>query len=148
MEFNKLIKENTIELNMIAKDKDTIINKMIELLVKDGVITDKNKFREDIYYRESLSNTGIGFGIAIPHAKSKFVKEPRIAVGVIKEGVDYGSIDGKSVNIIFMIAVNDSQSDLHLRALANLSRKLIHEEFRNKILNAKSKLEILNVILA
>lgn len=148
MEFNKLIKENTIELNIIAKDKEAIINEMIELLVKDGVITDKDKFREDIYYRESLSNTGIGFGIAIPHAKSKFVKEPRIAVGVIKEGVDYGSIDGNPVNIIFMIAVNDSQNDLHLRALANLSRKLMHEEFRNKILNAKLKSEIINVILS
>lgn len=148
MEFNKLINENTIELNIIGKDKDAIINEMIELLAKDRVIKDKDKFRKDIYNRESLSNTGIGFGIAIPHAKSKFVKEPRIAVGVIKEGVDYGSIDGNPVNIIFMIAVNDSQSDLHLRALASLSRKLIHEEFRNKILNANSKSEILNVILS
>lgn len=147
MELNNLITENTIELNITVKDKEAIIDKMISILDNDGVIIDKKKFKEDIYHREYLSNTGIGFGIAIPHAKSKFVKEPKIAVGIIKDGVEYGSIDEKPVNIIFMIAVNDSQSDLHLRALANLSRKLMHEEFRNKLLNSKSKSEILNVIL-
>ncbi|NMM64270.1 PTS transporter subunit EIIA [Clostridium sp. P21] len=146
MELNKLITENTIELNITAKDKEDLIDKMIDVLVKDGVILDRDKFKEDIYHRESLSNTGIGFGIAIPHSKSTAVKEPRIALGVIKNGVDYDSIDGEPVNLIFMIAVNDSQSDLHLQALANLSRKLMHEEFRNNILNAKSKSEILEII--
>lgn len=146
MELNKLITENTIELNVVSKDKNTLIDKMIDVLAKDGIIINKEKFRDDIYSREALSNTGIGFGIAIPHAKSTYVKEPRIAVGVIKEGVDYDSIDGEKVNMIFMIAVNNEQSDLHLQALANLSRKLMHEDFRNKILNAKSKLDILNLI--
>ncbi|MBA5851553.1 PTS sugar transporter subunit IIA [Clostridium sp. cel8] len=146
MELNKLITENTIELNISAKDKDDLIDKMIDVLVKDGVILNKSDFKKDIYHRESLSNTGIGFGIAIPHAKSTSVKEPRIALGIIKDGVDYDSIDGKPVKLIFMIAVNDSQSDLHLQALASISRKLMHEDFRNKIINAKSKSEILEII--
>lgn len=146
MELNELITESTIELDVVAKDKEDLINKMIDVLVKDGAVLDEDKFKADIYHRESLSNTGIGFGIAIPHAKSIAVKEPRIAVGVLKDNVDYDSIDGEPVNMIFMIAVNDMQSDLHLKALANLSRKLMHEDFRGKILNAKSKSEILEII--
>ena len=134
MKLNELIKESTIKLNV-----------MIDVLENDGVIKDRNKFKEDILKREDLSNTGIGFGIAIPHAKSTEVNEPRIAVGIVKPGIDYGSIDGKDINMIFMIAVNDDQSDLHLKALANLSRRLIHEDFRNDLLNAESKEEILEM---
>lgn len=146
MEIKELIKDSTIKLELDAKDKNSVLDEMIGLLVDDGVVTDKNKFKEDILSREALSNTGIGFGIAIPHAKSKAVKEPRIAIGITKNGIDYGSIDGQDINMVFMIAVNDEQSDLHLKALANLSRKLIHEEFRESILNAKSKKEIIDIL--
>ena len=145
MKLNELIKESTIKLNVTATDKNSIIDEMIDVLENDGIIRDRNKFKEDILKREALSNTGIGFGIAIPHAKSTEVNEPRIAVGIVKPGIDYGSIDGKDINMIFMIAVNDDQNDLHLKALANLSRRLIHEDFRNDLLNAKSKEEILEM---
>ncbi|MBT9831481.1 PTS sugar transporter subunit IIA [Clostridium baratii] len=145
MKLNELIKESTIKLNVTATDKNSIIDEMIDVLENDGIIRDRNKFKEDILKREALSNTGIGFGIAIPHAKSTEVNEPRIAVGIVKPGIDYGSIDGKDINMIFMIAVNDDQSDLHLKALANLSRRLIHEDFRNDLLNAESKEEILEM---
>ena len=146
MELKELIKESTIKLELESRDKDSVLNEMIKLLVDDNVVTNIKKFKKDILARESLSNTGIGFGIAIPHAKSKAVKEPRIAIGLTKKGLDYGSIDGQDVNMVFMIAVNDEQSDLHLRALANLSRKLMHEEFRENILNAKSKKEIIDIL--
>ncbi|MEG1483482.1 PTS sugar transporter subunit IIA [Clostridium sp.] len=145
MKLNELIKESTIRLNVTATDKNAVIDEMIDILENDGVIRDRNKFKEDILKREALSNTGIGFEIAIPHAKSIEVKEPRIAVGILKDSIDYGSIDGKNIVMIFMIAVNDDQNDLHLKALANLSRKLIHEEFRNDLLNATSKEEILEL---
>ncbi|WP_217077494.1 PTS sugar transporter subunit IIA [Clostridium baratii] len=145
MKLNELIKESTIKLNVTATDKNSIIDEMIDVLENDGIIRDRNKFKEDILKREALSNTGIGFGIAIPHAKSTEVNEPRIAVGIVKPGIDYGSIDGKDINMIFMIAVNDDQNDLHLKALANLSRRLIHEDFRNDLLNAESKEEILEM---
>ena len=145
MKLNELIKESTIKLNVTATDKNSIIDEMIDVLENDGIIRDRNKFKEDILKREALSNTGIGFGIAIPHAKSTEVNEPRIAVGIVKPGIDYGSIDGKDINMIFMIAVNHDQSDLHLKALANLSRRLIHEDFRNDLLNAESKEEILEM---
>ena len=146
MELKELIKESTIKLELESRDKDSVLDEMIKLLVDDNVVTNIKKFKKDILARESLSNTGIGFGIAIPHAKSKAVKEPRIAIGLTKKGLDYGSIDGQDVNMVFMIAVNDEQSDLHLRALANLSRKLMHEEFRESILNAKTKKEIIDIL--
>lgn len=146
MELKELIKESTIKLELESRDKDSVLDEMIKLLVDDNVVTNIKKFKKDILARESLSNTGIGFGIAIPHAKSKAVKEPRIAIGLTKKGVNYGSIDGQDVNMVFMIAVNEEQSDLHLRALANLSRKLMHEEFRESILNAKTKKEIIDIL--
>ncbi|GAA0086166.1 PTS sugar transporter subunit IIA [Clostridium sp. CTA-7] len=146
MELKDLIKESTIKLELVSTDKNSVLDEMIELLEDDKVVTDKNKFKEDILAREELSNTGIGFEIAIPHAKSKAVKEPRIAIGLAKNGIDYGSIDGQDIKMIFMIAVNEEQSDLHLRALANLSRKLMHTEFREGILNCKSKKEIIDML--
>lgn len=146
MELKDLIKESTIKLKLVSTDKNSVLDEMIELLEDDKVVTDKNKFKEDILAREELSNTGIGFEIAIPHAKSKAVKEARIAIGLAKNGIDYGSIDGQDIKMIFMIAVNEEQSDLHLRALANLSRKLMHEEFREGILNCKSKNEIIDML--
>lgn len=145
MELNKLIKESTIKLSLDSTDKNSVIDEMIDILDKDGVLKDKAKFKEDILKREALNNTGIGFEIAIPHAKSVEVKEPRIAIGITKSEINYGSIDGKDIKIIFMIAVNDEQSDLHLKALANISRKLMHEDFRNNLLNATSKEAVLEM---
>ncbi|WP_373205157.1 PTS sugar transporter subunit IIA [Clostridium tertium] len=146
MELKDLIKESTIKLQLDAKDKNSVLDEMIKLLVDDNVVTDKNKFKEDILAREELSNTGIGFEIAIPHAKSKAVKEARIAIGITNNGIDYGSIDGQDIKMIFMIAVSEDQSDLHLKALANLSRKLMHDEFRESILNAKTEKEIIDML--
>lgn len=146
MELKDLIKESTIKLQLDAKDKNSVLDEMIKLLVDDDVVTDKNKFKEDILAREELSNTGIGFEIAIPHAKSKAVKEARIAIGITNNGIDYGSIDGQDIKMIFMIAVSEDQSDLHLKALANLSRKLMHDEFRKSILSAKTEKEIIDML--
>lgn len=146
MELKDLIKESTIKLQLDAKDKNSVLDEMIKLLVDDNVVTDKNKFKKDILAREELSNTGSGFEIAIPHAKSKAVKEARIAIGITNNGIDYGSIDGQDIKMIFMIAVSEDQSDLHLKALANLSRKLMHDEFRESILNAKTEKEIIDML--
>ena len=146
MELKDLIKESTIKLQLDAKDKNSVLDEMIKLLVDDNVVTDKNKFKKDILAREELSNTGIGFEIAIPHAKSKAVKEARIAIWITNNGIDYVSIDGQDIKMIFMIAVSEDQSDLHLKALANLSRKLMHDEFRESILNAKTEKEIIDML--
>lgn len=145
--LKELIKENNINLNLQGKNKDEVFKEMIDILEQNNLLIDRKNFTEDIYERESLSNTGIGFGIGIPHSKSEFVDESSIVVGISKEGIDYNSTDGKKVNLVFMLAIKDDESDLHLRALATISRKLMHEEFRESLINAKSKEEVLSILI-
>ncbi|MGG7077282.1 PTS sugar transporter subunit IIA [Clostridium sardiniense] len=145
--LKELIREENIKLNLQGKNKDEVFKEMIDILDENNLLIDREKFTEDIYARESLSNTGIGFGIGIPHSKSGFVKESSIVVGISKEGVDYNSIDGKKVNLVFMLAIKDDESDLHLRALATISRKLMHEEFRESLINSNSKKGVLSILV-
>ncbi|MGL5329651.1 MAG: PTS sugar transporter subunit IIA [Peptostreptococcaceae bacterium] len=144
--LKELIKVENICMDLKSNNKDDVISEMINILDYNGCIKNNKKFKKDIYKREEQSNTGIGFGVAIPHAKSKYVKECTIGVGISKEGIEYGSIDGEKVNLMFMIAIEGNEQDLHLKALAALSRKLIHEEFREKLINASSSEEIYSIL--
>lgn len=139
---------NTINLEIKAKSKDEVINEMIEMLESDHVLNDREMYKKAIYIREKMSTTGIGFGIAIPHAKTSAVNKPRVAFGLSKEGVDYESEDGEKVNLIFMIAVSDTDNNLHVQTLAKLSRKLINPIFRNNLMQCKSKKEVLELLKA
>ena len=137
---------NTVTLQVKGKTKDEVIEEMASLLEKDGALTDKETFKKAIYDREALSTTGMGMGIAIPHAKTNAVKIPRVAVGVSKEGFDFASEDGQPAHLVFMIATNETGGDLHLKTLAELSGKLMHEEFTDSLLNAKSREEIVRLL--
>lgn len=145
MKLTELLDKRAMCLDLKTNTKCEVIDEMISLLCSAGAIKDRILFKKEIIKRENLGCTGIGFGIAIPHAKTSAVKKPTVAFGISKSGVDYDSIDGKKVNLIFMIAVGDNDSDLHLKALANLSRSLMHKEFREKLLNAKTEDEILDI---
>lgn len=144
--MDKIFAANTITLDIKAKNKEQVIDEMIDLLDKDGVLTDAALYKAAIYERENLSTTGIGFGIAIPHAKTSAVKTARVAVGIAKEGVDYGSDDGEKVQLLFMIAAQNTDDNLHLQTLAKLSRKLIDPVFRNRLLNSDDKEDVLSVL--
>lgn len=146
MNMNELIDEKLIKLKLGSKTKDDVIDEMIELLEQNNVIRDKAQFKKEIYMRENLSTTGIGFGIAIPHAKSKTVNTSKIAIGISKEGIDYDSIDGEKVFMVFMIAVKEGENNLHLKALASLSGKLMHEDFRKKLLKAEEPSAIYKLV--
>ncbi|MCC0630192.1 MULTISPECIES: PTS fructose transporter subunit IIABC [unclassified Clostridioides] len=139
-----LYSEETVVLDIKGKNKADVIDEMVEILEKSGVLSDKNKFKEEIYKREEISSTGFGMGIAIPHAKTDAVKIPRVAVGVSKEGFDFESEDGNLVHIIFMIAATDNGDNLHLKTLSQLSSKLMNEEFLNELLNSKTSREIVS----
>ena len=123
-----------------------VIEEMASLLEKDGTLTDKETFKKAIYEREAMSTTGMGMGIAIPHAKTNAVKIPRVAVGISKEGFDFASEDGEPAHLVFMIATNENGGDLHLKTLAELSGKLMHEEFTDSLMNAKSREEIVRLL--
>lgn len=146
MKITDLLSEKSIELNVKAKDKNDIINKMTELMLKTGRIKDLNEYKELVLKREEEGSTGVGEGIAIPHGKGKCVTEPGLVAMVVPEGVEYDSLDGKPVNLLFMIAAPDTNSNVHLDVLSRLSTMLMDENFKSKLISAKSKKEFLEII--
>lgn len=146
MKITELLNKDAMNLNLKAMTKDEAIDEMINLLVQANAVEDKKLFKAEILKREEMGCTGIGFGIAIPHAKTSVVKKPTVAFGISKSGIDYESIDNKKVYLIFMIAVGQQDSDLHLRALANLSRSLMHQECRQKLLNAQNPDDVMEAL--
>ena len=119
---------------------------MTELLYQDGVLTNKEEFLAEINKREESGSTGFGNGVAIPHAKTKSVIKPRVAVGISKKGFDFNSLDGKPVHLIFMIAAGEGDNDLHLRTLSSLAQNLMEEEYVNQILASKNAKEIVSLL--
>ena len=146
MKITDLLSEKAIELNVKAKDKNDIINKMTELMLKTGRITDVNEYKELVFKREEEGSTGVGEGIAIPHGKGNCVTEPGLVAMVVPEGVEYNALDGKPVNLLFMIAAPDTNSNVHLDVLSRLSTILMDADFKNKLISAKSKKEFLEII--
>lgn len=145
MRITDLLGENSILLNAKFESKQKAIDKLVEVHKDAGNISDAEKYKEEIIAREQSGSTAIGNGIAIPHAKSKVVIKPGLAAAVVPNGVDYKSIDGKPSNLIFMIAA-PMDGDLHLEVLSRLTVLLMDDDFRNKLLNAKSKKDFLAVI--
>lgn len=142
----EMFNEKTVNLNLQAKTKEEAIIEMIDLLAADNVVTDKKQFKDAIYEREELSTTAIGNGIAIPHARSKAVTNPRVGVAISKDGFDFGSVDGNPCHLLFMIATGESDNNMHLQTLASLSTKLMHQDFVNALLQAKSAKEVVRIL--
>ena len=146
MRITDLLSKDGIELNVNAKDKNDIINKMTKLMLKTGKITDLNAYTELVLKREEEGSTGVGEGIAIPHGKGDCVTEPGLVAMVVPNGVEYDALDGKPVNLLFMIAAPNTSDNVHLDVLSRLSTMLMDTEFKNKLISAKSKEEFLNII--
>ena len=137
-----IISLDLIETNLSANTRDTIIDEMIGKLDQVGAVSSTDEFKQAIIAREQESTTGIGMNVAIPHGKSDAVKEPRVVFGIKREGVDWSSMDGSKAKIIFMIAVpKKAAGDAHLKILQMLSRKLMDDDFREKLLQVQSKEE-------
>ena len=146
MRITDLLSKDGIELYVNAKDKNDIINKMTKLMLKTGRITDLNAYTELVLKREEEGSTGVGEGIAIPHGKGDCVTEPGLVAMVVPNGVEYDALDGKPVNLLFMIAAPNTSDNVHLDVLSRLSTMLMDTEFKNKLISAKSKEEFLNII--
>lgn len=146
MKITDLINKKSVDLNLPSNDKAKTIDAMVELMNKGGNLNNKNEYKEAIIARENLSTTGIGEGVAIPHAKSKAVDKAALAAAVSKEGVDYESFDGSPANLIFMIAAPEGANDTHLEVLSRLSTILMDEEFRSNLINASSVDEFIKLI--
>ena len=146
MRITDLLTEKTIALNVTASSKEDVIKQAVQLIAKSGAIEDVAVYEKGVFKREEESTTGIGEGIAIPHCKNDVVKKPALAAMVIKDGVDYASLDGEKVELLFLIAAPNSEDNVHLDVLARLSEMLMNEEFKNNLLKAKNVKEFLKVI--
>jgi len=146
MKITELMTEDIMCLDLASNTKKEVIRELSTLLVEANKVSNLEKFVAEIEAREELSTTGVGYGVAIPHAKTKFVKTPALAFGKSKEGIDYDSMDGEDAHIFFMIAAPADGANLHLQTLAKLSRKLIDEDFRNSLHEATTKEEVLHIL--
>jgi PTS system fructose-specific IIC component len=146
MRITDLLDKNSISLNAAPADKKETLDLAVELMAKSGKLSDVEKYREQVYAREEESTTGIGEGIAIPHGKCDAVKAPGLAAMVIKNGVEYESLDGEPVTLLFMIAAPNTKDNVHLDVLSKLSVMLMDENFTTSLRNAKSVEEFLQII--
>ena len=130
----------------MPKDKKEALDQVVDLMAKSGKINDVEAYRQRVYAREEESTTGIGEGIAIPHGKCDAVAKPGLAAMVVKDGVDFDSLDGEPVHLIFLIAAPNTEDNIHLDVLSKLSVLLMDEQFTADLLNAKSVDEFLEIV--
>lgn len=138
--------EDLINLNLESKTKEGVLNELSELMIKSSNIKDKNIIKKALTEREELGSTGIGKGIAIPHAKTSGASKLTIAFGISKNKVDFDSMDGEGVNIFFVFASPMKDSKIYLKVLARISRLIRNETFRNKLLNCKNSASVIKYI--
>ena len=143
MKISNLLEKDLIKLETESENKSGILKEMISLLFKTGKLKDTEEFYQTIQAREEKGSTGVGNGVAIPHGQSDTVVEPALVFVKSEVGIDFDSRDGKPAKIFFMIAVPEGGSNDHLSVLSKLSRKLMHQDFREDLLAAESKEEIL-----
>ncbi|QWI17981.1 PTS fructose transporter subunit IIC [Bacillus wiedmannii] len=145
MKITELLKRDTVIMNLTASNKEAVIDELVEKLDGANRLNSKAEFKEAILKRESQSTTGIGEGIAIPHAKTKAVKQPAICFGRSVSGINYESLDGQPAHLFFMIAASEGANNTHLETLSRLSTLLMDEGFRKQLLEAKDEEELLRL---
>ncbi len=146
--MKEILNAQLIKLDLAATDKDAVFNELADVLVNAGKVSDKQQFVKDVWEREKTGNTGFEDGIALPHAKSASVVSPAIAVGISKQGIEYGAEDGQPSNIFFMIASPEKASNFHVEVLAKLSSKIVEPTFLENLRRATSNEEALALLVA
>ena len=146
MRITDLLDKRSISLNAAPRSKNEALDQIVALMTKSGKINDQEAYRKQVYAREEESTTGIGEGIAIPHGKCDAVNKPGLAAMVIKNGVDFDSLDGEPVTLMFLIAAPNTEDNVHLDVLSKLSVLLMDEEFSEALRNAKSVDEFMEIV--
>ena len=146
MRITDLLKQNSIKLDANVSSKEETIKEMVNLMDASGNLVNKDEYEKVVFAREKEGTTGIGEGIAIPHGKTSAVAKPGLAAMVVPNGVDFASLDGAPVKLLFLIAAPDTKDNIHLDVLSRLSTLLMDEKFRQDLINAKSQDEFLQII--
>ena len=146
MTVSDVLKSDRIALHLKSDTKESALKELTELLYKSGALTDKDAFLNDVLTRESISTTGIGNGIAIPHGKSANVLETTVAIGRCEKELEWESVDDKPVNFLVLLAVNENdRTGVHVKLLSQMARKLASEETCRRLVDAKTAEEITSI---
>jgi fructose-specific phosphotransferase system IIA component len=144
--LQEIININSIKVGLIAKDKDDLLKVMVDLANNSNKLTDKDRALKEIIHREEIMSTGIGFGVALPHAKTGAVEDTIIAVGVLSEPIDFQSLDNVPVNLVFLILGRENNVGMHLKLLSRISHLMNNAEFKEKLIAAKDETTAYNLI--
>jgi len=144
--ISEAIREEGIVLNLKAQEKVAVIKELVSVMVDLGLIQDEKTFLADILKRENLESTGIGLGVAIPHARTTATSELLLAFGRSAKGVDFNSLDGKPSHLIFLIAAPEEKKSHYIMALARLSKMLRKEEMRTRLSKAATPAEVMEIL--
>jgi fructose-specific phosphotransferase system IIA component len=145
MKISDILSADVIEVNLEVKDKDDSLNKIIDLAAHSGKILDIKKVTETIFEREKLVSTGVGKGFAIPHGKTDAISDIVAAFVITKNPIDFDSIDGEPVRFIFLLVGKETLLNTHIKLLSRISRLMNKDEFREKLLKAVTKEEVLKI---
>lgn len=145
MKISDILNADVIAVNMEAVDKEDSLKKVIALAASSKKILDIEKVSETIYEREKLVSTGVGKGFAIPHGKTDAISDIVAAFAITKDPIDFDSIDGEPVRFIFLLVGKETLLNTHIKLLSRISRLMNKDEFRDKLLDAKTSEEVLNI---
>lgn len=139
MDLDNLLQDETILLDLVVETKEACLDALAERLVQTGCVVDKKAFLDAVFRREAHGSTGVGFGLAIPHGKSAGVARPGVAFAKLGKPLDWGAFDGQPATLVFLLAVPEAEAgNAHLQLLAHLSRKLMNEDVRRRLLASKT----------
>lgn len=141
------ISEDLVSLDLKARNRDEVLVELSKLLEKsENIESNNNDVYKALIDREKLGSTGIGKGVAIPHAKTESAKKLTVAFGISKKGIDFKSLDDENVNLFFVFASPNKDSQIYLKVLARISRLIREEEFRTRLYNCTSSREVIECI--
>jgi len=146
MNIKDLLSEERILLDLTADAKEDVWRALANKMCEERIVADVEAYLKDVAEREKQGTTGVGFGVAIPHAKSEAVKSAGLAMARTTQGIEVASLDGTKADIFFLIAAPKDADKVYLQALSKLARLLMHENFRESLRNAKSPRDVLDVI--
>lgn len=146
MRITEILNPNSVKVPLDASDKRAAINELVDLLAEHGHVTDAQPLKEAVWQRESTRTTGIGHGLAIPHGKSNCVDSLIMAIGKTAQPIDFQSIDRRPVNVIILLVSPTNQTGAHIQALAQISRMMTDDTFRNAIRSAPDAASLYRLI--
>lgn len=146
LNLSSLITPALVKLSLVSVKKRDALGEMVDLLAAAGKVTDRDEYLKSVVERESLGSTGIGMGIAIPHGKSDVITDVVIAFGRSAEGIDFEALDDKPVHLVFLLAAPRNVGGVYLKALAQLSRMLRRQDFRQNLMAATTEADVISIL--